>query len=148
MDGQTVDAMVSPRDLKRLEGTHPRLIAIVADIILPAMHYVRRPMFVVEGKRTLERQQELYAQGRTKPGNIVTHCDGLINPSNHQAKADGFGHAVDLAFIDDPNTELVETWDYHMPWSLYGAIAKLHGCVWGGDWPTRKTDRPHIELPL
>ncbi len=154
MDAQIED-LVTQRDRRRLEGTHPRLSMIVTDIILPCMYFARKPMFVVEGRRTLERQQELWAKGRTckdgiwiitNQGLIVTRCDGIKNPSNHQAKEDGFGHAVDLAFIDDPNTDEVETWDYHMPWSLYGAIAKLHGCSWGGDWPSAKIDRPHIEL--
>lgn len=29
-------------------------------------------------------------------GKKVTNCDGYIKKSNHQAKADGYGHAVDI----------------------------------------------------
>ena len=50
------------------------------------------PMFVVEGVRTTKRQQEHYAKGRTKPGKIVTHADGVRKKSDHQAKDDGYVH--------------------------------------------------------
>lgn len=46
---------------------------------------------VIYGIRTTEEQQELYAQGRTKPGYIVTYKDGIINKSKHQE-----GLAVDV----------------------------------------------------
>lgn len=37
-----------------------------------------------ETYRTKERQNELYAQGRTKPGNIVTNARGDSMSSYHQ----------------------------------------------------------------
>jgi peptidoglycan L-alanyl-D-glutamate endopeptidase CwlK len=97
------------------------------------------PMKVIAGLRTTEQQQKLYAQGRTTPGNIVTNADGVKKKSNHQAKADGFGHAADLCFQGpDPFSE-------KHPWNAYGACAKALGLVWGGDWKVL-VDRPHIEL--
>lgn len=45
------------------------------------------------GLRTTEEQQKLYAQGRTKPGYIVTYKDGVKNKSKHQS-----GNAVDVVF--------------------------------------------------
>ena len=50
---------------------------------------------ITSGLRTLEEQQELYAQGRTKSGPIVTNADGVNNKSNHQG-----GNAVDVAGTD------------------------------------------------
>ncbi len=38
---------------------------------------------IVYGHRTPEEQKELYAQGRTKAGSIVTHKDGINNLSKH-----------------------------------------------------------------
>jgi peptidoglycan L-alanyl-D-glutamate endopeptidase CwlK len=93
----------------------------------------------------------LYAQGRTKPGAIVTNCDGVIKLSNHQAKRGesrwaGFGAAADLTFADDAGRPTwVDTATYKLPWRLFGTIAKAQQLVWGGDWPTM-TDRPHVEL--
>lgn len=38
---------------------------------------------IAEGHRPVKRQQELYAQGRTVPGRIVTHVDGINKKSKH-----------------------------------------------------------------
>jgi len=51
---------------------------------------------VVSGLRTTQEQQQLFAQGRTMPGKIVTNCDGIIKKSKHQAKENGIGYAVDV----------------------------------------------------
>lgn len=45
-----------------------------------------RPFTVSEVFRTVERQQALYAQGRTKPGPIVTERDGVKILSEHQLR--------------------------------------------------------------
>lgn len=39
---------------------------------------------ILSGTRTTEEQQELYSQGRDRPGYIVTYKDGVINKSKHQ----------------------------------------------------------------
>jgi len=120
-------------------------------IVLDVMDQLGHPMIITDGVRTLVRQQELYAQGRTAPGRIVTYANGIPKPqgtgvSNHQPWADGFGHAVDCTFVvdldgdgdmDDP------TWDLKRPWRLYGEVAKSQGLRWGGDWT--RPDLPHVE---
>jgi len=45
-----------------------------------------RPFTVSEVFRTVERQKALYAQGRTKPGPIVTERDGVTKISEHQLR--------------------------------------------------------------
>ncbi len=129
----------------KLLGVHPRLVEAVTRV-LAAMAALGFPMKVVQGVRTLAEQQELYAQGRSIPGAIVTNADGVRNPSNHQPKADGLGYAVDCAFIDNPATPVIETWSDRSPWGAYGACAKALGLRWGGDFKSIP-DRPHIELP-
>jgi peptidoglycan L-alanyl-D-glutamate endopeptidase CwlK len=99
-------------------------------------------LIVTDGVRTTEQQQALYKIGRGVPGKIVTNCDGVLTKSNHQAKADGFGHAVDLAF--SVNGE--PSWSETQPWQLLGEMAKSQGLIWGGDFKTLQ-DKPHIELP-
>ena len=123
---------------------HPDLVAKLTRVFA-AMHALGYPMRLIEGVRSAERQQALYAQGRTKPGKIVTNCDGVVKKSNHQAKDDGFGHAVDCAFLDDPHTPRDETYDESMPWNAYGALAEAVGLAWGGRWKD-PYDRPHVEL--
>lgn len=148
-----------PRDEQRLVGLHPTLVMKVTQI-LNAMEALDLLMGVTDGVRTVVQQQALYAQGRTKQpdgtwvktGSTVTNCDGVIKPSNHQAKADGFGHAVDCAFIVDLNAdgqaELNEpfTWDAHRAWACYGAMVEAMGLVWGGRWQSI-VDLPHAEMP-
>lgn len=136
---------MTSRDSKRLDGVHPKLASAYIRIN-EAMGALGFPIFVVEGVRTAERQQELYAQGRTKPGNIVTYLDGVEKKGKHQQKGDGFGYAIDFAFIDDPRTPKDETWDEKMPWILVGVMAEHLGLTWGGRW-TRPVDSGHIELP-
>jgi peptidoglycan L-alanyl-D-glutamate endopeptidase CwlK len=80
------------RSLKSLDGVHPTLIQVVQKSITDSPV----DFTIVEGVRTLVRQRELYAQGRTKAGKIVTNADGVRNKSNHQARQDGYGYAIDL----------------------------------------------------
>lgn len=133
------------RDQQRVKGCHPDLVGKI-DRVLSAMWALGFPMQVVQGVRTRAQQQALYAQGRTAPGSIVTNCDGVKTVSNHQQKTDGFGHAVDCAFVDNPSTPINETWSDRSPWMAYGACVKAVGLNWGGDFKSL-TDRPHAELP-
>lgn len=126
-------------------GLHPLLLEKV-DRVLNAMAALGWPMKIVQGVRTAEQQGKLYAQGRTAPGKVVTNADGVVKKSNHQPKQDGYGYAVDCAFVDNPATPVDETWSDRSPWSAYGACAKAVGLVWGGDWKSLP-DRPHVELP-
>jgi peptidoglycan L-alanyl-D-glutamate endopeptidase CwlK len=135
---------LSDRDRLRLVDVHPKLTALI-ERVFTRMNAAGHPMFVVMGVRTASQQQALYAQGRTKPGKIVTMLDGVKKPSNHQVKADGLGHAVDCAFLTG------EAFGEHQPWSIYGSACKAEAgllgisIVWGGDWQT-PVDRPHVEL--
>jgi peptidoglycan L-alanyl-D-glutamate endopeptidase CwlK len=131
-------------DMQRLEGVHPRLRAALTQIFA-VMATLGHPMRVISGLRTDAEQAALYAQGRTSPGAIVTYRDGSTKRSEHQAHGDGLGHAVDCAFLDDPDTPTVETWDERKPWELYGVLGETLGLAWGGRW-RRPIDKPHLEL--
>ena len=86
--------------------------------------------FITDGKRTQAEQNELYAQGRTKPGPIVT----WTLKSNHV-----LGLAVDIAFQKAGKLSYAQTYyDKLVP------IAKGLGFDWGGDWKIIK-DTPHFE---
>ena len=98
-------------------------------------------MFVVQGVRTTAEQKALYAQGRTAPGAIVTYCDGVVHPSNHQPRADGLGHAVDCAFLG------AGPFGDQQPWELYGEAVEAEGLIWGGRFHGL-VDRPHAELAV
>lgn len=135
---------LGPASRNKLEGLHPNLVAVVTR----AIQLTTQDFSVTCGVRTLTEQKELYAQGRTKPGQIVT----WTLKSRHLPAADGLGRAVDLA-------------PYPIDWnnlSKFDAIAKAMFAAseelgipirWGADWdqdgnPRERgeTDSPHFEL--
>jgi len=109
------------------------------DKVLLAMAAIDHPMVIAQGVRTAEAQHNLYRQGRDLPGAIVTNADGYLKKSNHQAGADGLGHAVDCMFVKG------EAWGGGQPWILYGMLGEAVGLRWGGRWK-QPYDRPHLEL--
>lgn len=97
--------------------------------------------------RTLAEQEELYAQGRTKPGKIVTNAKAGWSYHN-------YGLAVDIVMIHDKDgngTYETASWDQTIDidgdgqsdWQEVVTIFKAHGWAWGGDW--RFKDAPHFE---
>ena len=131
---------LDPHRLVRLRGCHPDLKARIVALIA-ALEQQGLDLVITQGVRSVAQQQSLYAQGRYKPGKIVTNCDGLVKVSNHQPKADGYGYAVDVAWRT-AHGEI--TWEG--PWDRLGILAAAHDLQWGGNW-TRFPDRPHLELP-
>ncbi|MFC2736545.1 MAG: glycosyl hydrolase 108 family protein, partial [Leptotrichia wadei] len=78
--------------LDKMEKVHPKLVEVMKAAITDSPYDFR----ITDGARTTEEQFALYQIGRSKPGRIVTNCDGKRAKSNHQIKSDGFGHAVDI----------------------------------------------------
>jgi peptidoglycan LD-endopeptidase CwlK len=106
--------------------------------VLTAMDALGWPMIVTDGHRSVDDQRRLYALGRTVPGKIVTHCDGILKPSNHQS-----GKACDCTFLDPETGQ--PSWDARLPWKTYGACLETVGLKWGGHWAGLH-DLPHAEL--
>lgn len=136
--------MLSETSLAKLEGVHPNLVAVVKK----AAEKVE--FRVLEGVRTLARQQELYAQGRTKPGKIVT---GTLQ-SKHRKQPDGWGHAID-GFPAPYDWNNLVAFD-RMIDAMFEASEELNvpirsGADWDRDGKFRErgeSDSPHIELVL
>lgn len=117
----------------------PKLVELVGKL-LNTMEIHGHGMFVLRdgGKRTAQRQRELYAIGRTtelgrKP---VTNCDGVKKRSFHQT-----GRAADCAFRVPKGGD---PFDKSHPWDLYGHEARKLGLVWGGNF--KNVDGPHVQL--
>jgi peptidoglycan L-alanyl-D-glutamate endopeptidase CwlK len=128
----------------KLKGVHPTLVRVIER----AIELSSQDFMVLEGLRTPERQAELYAQGRTKPGQVVT----WTLKSRHFVQADGWGHAVDIApypldWNDIKKFEAIAD-------AMFQASKELGTPIrWGADWdqdgrPREKgeTDSPHFEL--
>jgi peptidoglycan L-alanyl-D-glutamate endopeptidase CwlK len=67
----------SQRSLDNLENVHPDLVTLMHESIKEF------DFTVICGQRTQAQQQELYKQGRTKPGKKVTNIDGIKKKSKH-----------------------------------------------------------------
>jgi len=89
---------------------------------------------VVQGLRSFSESEALYAQGRTKPGPIVTKA--TAGQSYHN-----YGLAFDFAMITDGKDD-----DQVGPnWLKVVSIMQLHGMFWGGNFPEGFHDNPHFE---
>lgn len=85
---------------------------------------------ITETYRSQARQNELYAQGRTTPGSIVTWTKN----SRHTAR-----RAWDIC-QNIPGREYSDLAFF----AACGALAEKLGITWGGNWST--PDRPHFEV--
>lgn len=116
-------------------GMHP----VVKESALEVIRRAYKEGILVQissGYRSFADQNALYAQGRTKPGNVVTKARGGY--SNHN-----FGLAVDYFLVsDDGKTAL---WTVNSKWKRVAAIGKELGFSWGGDWKSFP-DYPHLEM--
>lgn len=103
---------------------------------------------IVQGLRTIAEQDAIYAQGRTKPGAIVTHAKGGSSFHN-------YGLAFDFAIMYDKDGNgsfEALSWDINYDfdkdgvkdWQEVVKAFKAKGWKWGGDW-TNSKDNPHLE---
>jgi hypothetical protein len=128
--------MLSDRDLKRLAGVHPLMQTKIADVF-QAMDV---SMFVVQGVRSTAEQQADFAKVPK-----VTNCDGVKVKGPHQVHADGYGYAVDCAFV--PTKDRPDPFDPAWPWDEYGDAVENEGLIWGGKF-LHLGDKDHAELPI
>lgn len=121
--------MLKSRDISRLRPD----VAENCRVFIQRCAAEGLPVLVVETVRDLEYQASLYAQGRTKPGKIVTNQK---TPSFHWDK-------VALAFDICKNVKGHEYDDTDF-FRRCGAIGKKMGFSWGGDWKSLP-DKPHFQ---
>lgn len=117
---------------KKLAGVKPDLVRVCRR----AAEISTQPFQIVQGNRTQAEQNALYAQGRTKPGQVVTWTKN----SKHIG-----GGAIDFAALVGGRINWQEK--YYPP--IAAAFKKAAseagiGIAWGGDWKTK--DWGHIEL--
>lgn len=134
---------LSERSEKRLAGVHPDLVKVLK----AAVESLDFEVAVTEGVRTKARQTELYAQGRTKPGKIVTWSMA----SRHLT-----GHAVDLVPLQDDGSidwndkdRFFEIGSAMREESIRSGIPVRWGYDWDGDGVLNEKgeyDGPHFEL--
>lgn len=87
--------------------------------------------------RSNEEQDSLYAQGRTKPGHIVTNAKA--GQSAHQ-----YGLAIDIVPMVDGKPDWNGT---HPIWDTIGELGEAAGLTWLGAPDSKFPEKPHLEHP-
>ena len=117
---------------RNLNELHPK-VKELAELLLEACKKQGLNISISETYRSVERQDYLYAQGRTRPGTIVTNAKGSNMSSYHQWR---------LAFDVFQNIKGAE-YDKNVL-ARVGAIGESLGLEWGGSW-SKFSDTPHFQ---
>lgn len=132
--------------IDRIAFAHPRVrnelyrILEEADMALTGPYKLRYTWTL----RTMAQQNDLYAQGRTRPGRVVTWARGGDSWHN-------YGLAVDICLVHESgrmvsfDTKADFDKDNVSDWMECVRIFKAKGWEWGGDWPDKKQDMPHFQ---
>lgn len=112
----------------KIKELHPEIRSAARQFITNAKK-AGYDLRITSALRTWKEQAELYAQGRTKPGAIVTNANA--GDSYHN-----YGLALDV--VD-------RKLGYNTNWSEIGKIGKKAGFEWGGDWKSF-SDKPHFQI--
>jgi len=135
--------MIDSSSQKRISLLHPKLVAEVTALVNQANSQLtsRSQMRIVQGLRTFEEQNALYAQGRTTSGKKVTNAKGGQSLHN-------YGLALDFCLIIDgkeASWDLKRDWDGDKiaDWMEVVSVFRKAGWEWGGTW--KFTDNPHFQ---
>ena len=130
--------------LSRIETAHPAVRAQLREIYSEICSRLtgRAQCRFTEVLRSEARQAELYAQGRSKPGKIVTNAKP--GESFHQ-----MGLALDFCLIIDgkeASWSTITDFDHDSiaDWMEVVAVFKEHGWEWAGDWKKFR-EAPHVQ---
>ena len=111
---------LSQRSMDRLEGVHPDMTAVVER----AIQLTKVDFGVTEGVRTLEKQKENVAAGRSQ-----------TMASKHLLQDDGFSHAVDVVAYIGPDV----SWELNVYDDICDAFKQAAEEIgvsikWGAAW--------------
>lgn len=118
--------------MPNLELLKPKVKAL-AEGLIGECQKAGHQIAIVQTLRTIAEQDALYAQGRTKPGKIVTNARGGYSFHN-------FGVAFDMCPV--VNGQLA--WNNLPLFRQIGTIGMRLGLEWGGTW-TSFPDLPHFQ---
>jgi peptidoglycan L-alanyl-D-glutamate endopeptidase CwlK len=122
----------------KLDSLEPAFKTVMAVVIAETAAATGLTWVCTSARRTMAEQTALYAQGRTKPGKIVTKAPAGSSAHN-------FGLAADCAPMLKNGKDI---W-WNAPssvWDTYGRVCEKHGMTWGGSFISI-VDKPHVEDP-
>ena len=132
----------SKRTLENLSGLNKKARAKLEPFVIAAQELVAKDgvtIEVISGLRSWAQQAALFAQGRTKPGRIVTKARPGSSWHN-------YGLAIDLGlfkngvYLDEKTPGAAD--------KLYARIGKLaaeQGIEWAGTWKSFQ-ETPHFQI--
>lgn len=136
--------MLEKITLDKIESLHPKIKDEVKTLLEQAETEISSnyKIRIVQAYRSKVYQDALYAQGRTKPGPIVTQAKGGSSFHN-------YGLAIDICFLIKQvdgtfKYDEKKSWIFGPEFNKIKKIFKDNGYTWGGDWKTKK-DAPHFE---
>lgn len=146
---------------RRIEDLHPEMQSR-ARACIAAWERAGLDVLITCTWRSNEEQNDLYAQGRTKPGRIVTRARGGQSDHNHVDPLTRKPAALALDFVplrngklvwgtsgngidDDPTDDQKDDLEL---WQRCAAIAKeVGGLVWYGEPGSSFKEFPHLRHP-
>ncbi|MFW5872719.1 MAG: M15 family metallopeptidase, partial [bacterium] len=121
--------------------TNKRILDLHPDVQGPATNFINQveaelgiTLRVTQGLRTFKEQDDLFAQGRSASGPIVTHAKG--GESYHN-----YGLAIDVVEIINGKC------NWNTNWELISEIGIQNGFEWGGNFKGF-SDKPHFQMTL
>lgn len=123
---------------RRIEDLHPYLGAAykkAATEFEKAYPDDAKP-FITCTFRSKDEQEQLYAQGRTKPGKKITNAKGGQSLHNYLPS-----FAFDMAFISGKDGKV--NWSEELFKKFADIICRDQNIEWGGNWKGFK-DTPHF----
>lgn len=128
--------------MSNLDGLHPYL-RFKAERLIRMAKEIEIDIIITQGLRTIAYQNSLYAQGRTKPGNIVTNARGGYSYHN-------FGLAFDFGILNHDgktinwNTSVDLNKDKQKDWYQVATLGQSIGLEAGAFWNSF-VDVPHLQ---
>ncbi len=117
---------------RRIKTLHPQIRNKAKEFINRAKKELGIKLRITAALRTREEQDQLYAQGRTTPGKIITNAKAGQSLHN-------YGLAIDVVEIKNGNA----LWN-NPNWNKIAALGKSLSFTWGADWKDFK-DKPHFQ---
>jgi peptidoglycan L-alanyl-D-glutamate endopeptidase CwlK len=134
--------MHTKRTLENLASLNKKARAKLEPFVLAAQEQVKQAGITIEvisGLRSWSQQAALYAQGRTKPGRIVTKARAGSSWHN-------YGLAIDLGlfragvYLDEAKPSTAD-----VIYRQLGVLAAKHGIEWAGNWKSFP-EGPHFQV--
>lgn len=121
-------------DSRKIEDLHPWMQR-KANEFVAACAKAGIKVIITSTLRDIPKQDDLYAQGRTKPGRIVTSARG------------GYSyHNFAIAFDFCPLVDGKAAWDRADLFTKCGEIGESLGLEWAGRWKSFK-ELAHLQAP-